>query len=49
MDEIRKEAFEDLDKCVIHILKNTIEYLSDTVTDIDYMTVNTYNYYVKNN
>lgn len=49
MDEIRKEAFYDLDKCVIHILKNTIEYLSDTVSDIDYMTVNTYNYYVKNN
>lgn len=48
LDEIRKEAFYDLDKSVIHILKNTIEYLNDTVTDIDYMTVNTYNYYIKN-
>ena len=46
MEEIRKEAFEDIDKCVIHILKNTLDYLSETVCDMDYMTQMTYNYYV---
>lgn len=46
LDIIRREAFLDLDACVIHILKNTIEYLNDTMDDIDYMTINTYNYYV---
>lgn len=46
MEEIRKEAFSDIDKCVIHILKNTLEYLSVSTNDIDYMTQMTYNYYV---
>ena len=48
MEQIRVEAFSDLDKCVIHILKNTLDYLSDTVDDMDYMTQMTYNYYVTN-
>lgn len=46
MDIIRKEAFEDLDKCVIHILKNTIDYLETSMNEMDYMTQMTYNYYV---
>lgn len=46
MDEIRKEAFSDLDKCVIHILKNTIDYLESSMDDMDHMTRMTYNYYV---
>ncbi len=46
MEEIRKEAFSDLDKCVIHILKNTIDYLDSSISEMDYMTQMTYNYYV---
>lgn len=46
MDIIRKEAFDDLDKCVIHILKNTIDYLETSMNEMDYMTQMTYNYYV---
>ena len=46
MDIIRKEAFDDLDKCVIHILKNTIDYLETSMNEMDYMTEMTYNYYV---
>ena len=46
MDIIRKEAFTDLDKCIIHILKNTIEYLETSMDDMDYMTKMTYDYYL---
>ncbi len=49
MAEIRKEAFLDLDQCVLHILKNTLDYLNDTTMDMDYMTQMTYNYYVNSN
>lgn len=48
MEMIRKEAFYDIDLCVIHILKNTIEYLSDTGVLMDYMTKATYDYYINN-
>lgn len=46
IDIIRQEAFIDLDKCVIHILRNTLDYLNSVTTDIDYMTQMTYNFYV---
>ena len=46
MEEIRREAFTDLDKCIVHILKNTIEYLTDSFDDMDYMTKMTYDYYL---
>ncbi len=46
MDIIRKEAFSDLDKCVIHILKNTLDYLNNSTNEMDFMTQLTYNYYV---
>ena len=46
MEEIRKEAYEDLDKCVIHILKNTLDYLNSKKTVIDELTEQTYYYYV---
>ncbi len=46
MDEIRREAFSDLDKCVVHILKNTLDYLESSFCDMDYMTQMTYNYYI---
>ena len=46
MDIIRREAFVDLDKCVIHILKNTLDYLNNSTNELDFMTQLTYNYYV---
>ena len=46
MDIIRKEAFLDIDKCVIHILKNTLDYLNNSTNEMDFMTQLTYNYYV---
>ncbi|MDO5127215.1 MAG: bis(5'-nucleosyl)-tetraphosphatase (symmetrical) YqeK [Eubacteriales bacterium] len=48
LDIIRKEAFIDLNICIVHILKNTLEYLESTNTDIDIMTQKTYEYYVSN-
>ncbi|MCR5228125.1 MAG: bis(5'-nucleosyl)-tetraphosphatase (symmetrical) YqeK [Eubacterium sp.] len=46
LPEIRREAYLDLDKCIIHILKNTLEYLETTDAAIDELTRDTYNYYV---
>ena len=46
LPEIRKEAFTDLDGCIIHILKNTLEYLKEKNTVIDDMTERTYRYYL---
>lgn len=47
MDIIRREAFTDLDACLIHILKNTIEYLMEREPDsIDSITLETYQFYV---
>lgn len=49
LEEIRKEAFEDIDKCVLHILKNTLDYLADSDIPIDIMTQKTYDFYVSGN
>lgn len=49
LDIIRKEAFSDIDVCVIHILKNTLDYLEKTGAAIDLMTQKTYDFYVSNN
>ncbi len=46
MDIIRKEAFEDIDKCIVHILKNTLEFLDKKTAVIDEMTEETYKFYV---
>lgn len=46
MDIIRKEAFKDLNQCVLHILKNTLEHLNTVANDIDDMTQKTYDYYI---
>lgn len=46
MDEIRKEAFTDLDKCLIHILSNILEYLKRKGSTIDQITEQTYEFYV---
>ncbi|MGN0395569.1 MAG: bis(5'-nucleosyl)-tetraphosphatase (symmetrical) YqeK [Coprococcus sp.] len=47
IDEIRREAFTDLDKCIVHILRNTLSYLDGSDADTDQMSIDTYNYYVK--
>lgn len=46
LDEIRRTAFEDLDKACRMILTDTLAYLSDSPKMIDPMTQKTYNYYV---
>lgn len=46
LDNIRREAFLDIDCCVIHILKNTLDYLNRSNIQIDIMTQKTYDYYV---
>lgn len=46
LTEIREEAFVDIDKAIIHILKNTLEYLGDKTDIIDEMTEKTYIYYM---
>ena len=43
--EIRKIAFEDLDRCMYEILHDTLEYLDDDPQDIDQATIQAYNYY----
>lgn len=43
---IRQEAFTDIDRCIIHILKNTLSYLESSADDTDPMSIDTYNYYV---
>ena len=42
---LRKEAFEDLDAALIHILEDTVEYLKTTGEIIDPMTEETLAYY----
>lgn len=46
MDAIRKEAYQDLDQCLLHILKNTVQYLKEKGGNIDPMTQQTYDYYL---
>ena len=45
--EIRKEAFTDIDTCIVHILKNTLSYLETSTAQTDEMSVKTYEYYVR--
>lgn len=46
MEIIRKEAFSDIDLAVIHILKNTIDYLETDGKEMDFATIETYNHYL---
>ena len=48
MDAIRKEAFIDLDTCLLHILSNILEYLKRKGETIDEISEQTYDYYVGN-
>lgn len=45
MDIIRKEAYQDLDQCLLHILHNCIHYLGKRGSTIDPITQQTYEYY----
>ncbi len=45
MDEIRQLAFTDIDKCLLVILKNTVDYLERSDKLIDKTTMDTYEYY----
>lgn len=45
MDIIRKEAYTDLDHCLVHILYNNIHYLGKKNAIIDPITQKTYEYY----
>lgn len=45
MDIIRKEAYQDLDLCLLHILQNCIHYLGKKGAAVDPITQQTYEYY----
>lgn len=45
MEQIRKEAYKDLDVCLIHILRNCVNYLQKKGSTMDPVTMETYNYY----
>lgn len=45
LTEIRKIAFQDLDKAMLKILKDTLDYLASGNGEIDPMTQKTYDYY----
>ncbi len=45
LSELRKEAFEDLDAALFHILEDTVKYLQTTGKIIDPMTEETLAYY----
>lgn len=45
MDMIRKEAYTDLDLCLLHILHNSIHYLCKKGAAVDPITKETYEYY----
>lgn len=45
IDIIRKEAYTDLDVCLYHILRNSIEYLDKKGSVVDSITKETYDYY----
>lgn len=44
---IRKRAFEDLDQALLMILEDTLQYLKEIETEIDPITRETYEYYLK--
>lgn len=47
LSELRKLAYEDLDKTIVCILEDTLSYLRNCGASIDEMSVRTYNYYLK--
>lgn len=47
LQEIRQMAFEDLDKAILHILHDTLDYLKEKGGELDPVTMQTYEYYQK--
>ena len=47
LEEIRKYAFEDLDKAVLTKIANMSKYLNDNKVEITGIAKETYDYYVK--
>ncbi|WP_026487781.1 bis(5'-nucleosyl)-tetraphosphatase (symmetrical) YqeK [Butyrivibrio sp. XBB1001] len=47
MDIIRKEAFTDIDRCLAHILHDSVIYLDTIGKEVDEATNNAYQYYKK--
>lgn len=47
LEKVRKLAFIDLDKALVMILADTIEYVKSTGGEFDPMTEQTYEYYLK--
>lgn len=47
MDVIRKEAYTDIDRCLAHILHNSVAYLANIGKECDETTMNAYEYYKK--
>lgn len=45
MDTIRKEAYSDIDRCLAHILHNSVIYLNTIGKEIDDATMIAYEYY----
>lgn len=45
LPEIRKEAFTDIDKCLLHIIGNVIKYLETKDFTVDDITQKTYDFY----
>ena len=45
MDIIRKEAYTDLNRCMLHILHNSMQYLCKKGSVLDPVTKETYEYY----
>lgn len=45
LDEVRKLAFEDIDKAMLKILSDTWDFLQKTNGEIDNITRKTYDYY----
>jgi predicted HD superfamily hydrolase involved in NAD metabolism len=44
---VRKLAYENIDDCVLQILKDTLSYLGTSRSEVDPMTQKTYEYYKK--
>lgn len=49
MDIIRKEAYKDLDGCMLIILRDTLNYLRNIDKECDPMTKETYDFYCQKN
>lgn len=45
MEEIRKMAFNNMNKCIVMICENSLKYLDEKNAKTDKITVDTYNYY----